>query len=77
MGEGGQTEAIEHFRGFMPGGFLSYQQETVLNIWNRKPHRIYLFKVHVHVQVVYPLSLHNKIVKKKNETWIPGGQELF
>ena len=34
-GGGGQIEAIEHFR-----GFLSYQQETILNIWNRKPHRI-------------------------------------
>ena len=39
LGQGGQTEIIEHFHGFMPRGFLSYQQETILN-WNRKPHRI-------------------------------------
>ena len=40
LGGGGQTETIEHFRGFMPMGFSSYQQVTILNIWNRKSHGI-------------------------------------
>ena len=45
-----------------PKNLSDHDLETILNIWNRKPRRIPIFKVHV--RVVCPLSFHNKIVKK-------------
>ena len=39
-GGGGKLKLLNIFRGFMPRLFLSYQQETILNIWNRNPCRI-------------------------------------
>ena len=40
LGGGGKLKLLNILRGFMPRGFLSYPQETILNIWNRKPRRI-------------------------------------
>ena len=53
-----------------PEKLSDHDLETILNIWNRKPRRI---SIKVHVHIVYPLSFHNKIVKKINETWTLGG----
>ena len=62
LGQGGKLKLLNMLHGFMPKGLLSYQQETILNIWSRNPRRIYL----KYMYVLYTLSFHNKIVKRSS-----------
>ena len=51
----------------MPRGFLSYQQEIILNIWNRKPRRMYMYLKYMYMYMLYTLyHFIIRLLKKLN-----------